>query len=375
MRWRARYYDPTGRERAKTFDTKRDAERYLADQRTALDSSHWIDPRAGDARLRALWAQFERDLLPQRRPTTQQNYRAAWRNVERLLGDYPVGRLRHSDVQRFVTELEKGAETVRMAYRVLSLVLDYAVRGRYVSENVAKGVRLPAARRPRERILDAAQLLALADAVGLAGRGQVLVMGLAGLRWSEMAALRCGAVDLAARRIHVFEAAPEAGGRTHQGDAKSLASVRWVAIPRLLDQDLSGRIEGRAEDDLVYPAPKGGFDRVGNFRRRVAWDAACARAGVAHVTPHDLRRTFGSLARLGGADLRYVQKTLGHASITTTSRIYAHLYDTEPDLVAAGIDRVLDDGASSTFAVEQTASPPRPVGPPPVSERGSRFGA
>lgn len=58
------------------------------------------------------------------------------------------------------------------------------------------------------------------------------------------------------------------------------------------------------------------------------------------VTPHDLRRTFGSLARAAGADLRWIQKAMGHESITTTSRIYAHLYDDELDSVAAALDRI-----------------------------------
>ena len=77
-------------------------------------------------------------------------------------------------------------------------------------------------------------------------------------------------------------------------------------------------------------------------------------AGVGHTTPHDLRRTFGSLARLGGADLRYVQKAMGHASITTTSRIYAHLYNTEPDQVAQGIDRVMNEGLGPSETRQNT---------------------
>lgn len=36
------------------------------------------------------------------------------------------------------------------------------------------------------------------------------------------------------------------------------------------------------------------------------------------VTPHDLRRTFAKLARKGGADLKQIQLTLGHASVKTT---------------------------------------------------------
>ncbi len=58
------------------------------------------------------------------------------------------------------------------------------------------------------------------------------------------------------------------------------------------------------------------------------------------VTPHDRRRTFGSLARAAGGDLRWVQKAMGHESITPTARIYAHLYDDELDTVAAALDRI-----------------------------------
>ena len=59
---------------------------------------------------------------------------------------------------------------------------------------------------------------------------------------------------------------------------------------------------------------------------------------MAGITPHDLRRTFGSLARSAGADLRWIQRAMGHESINTTAKIYAHLYDDELDLVAEAMD-------------------------------------
>ncbi|BDZ56596.1 tyrosine-type recombinase/integrase [Barrientosiimonas endolithica] len=346
VRWYARYYDPAGREHAKVFDTRRAAETFLADERAALRSATWIDPRAGQTTLDALWSRYESEQLPHRRPTTRQNYRAAWRNVSSALGNYPVGRLRHSDVQRFVTGLDKGPDTVRMAHRVLALVLDYGVANRVLAANVAKGVVLPPASTPRDRILTSTELLSLAQAVGPAGRGQVLTMGLAGLRWSEVAALKAGAVQLEARRLHVVTAATEAGGRVHLGPPKSKTSRRFVALPRLLAEDLRIRVRGRPADALVFPAPGGGVDRIGNFRRRVRWDQALSDAGLADVTPHDLRRTFGSLARSAGADLRYIQKAMGHSSITTTSRIYAHLYDTELDAVADALDKITEGSTS-----------------------------
>ena len=51
---------------------------------------------------------------------------------------------------------------------------------------------------------------------------------------------------------------------------------------------------------------------------------------------HDLRHTYASLARRAGADLRLLQKTMGHASITVTAHTYADLYDDELDNIAVG---------------------------------------
>ena len=60
---------------------------------------------------------------------------------------------------------------------------------------------------------------------------------------------------------------------------------------------------------------------------------------------HDLRHTYASMARRPGADLRLLQKTMGHASMTVTAHVYADLYDDELDVVASALD-ALDDRPS-----------------------------
>ncbi len=49
--WRARYRDPSGRERAKTFPRKIDAERYLTTVESDLLRGDWIDPERGKTSL------------------------------------------------------------------------------------------------------------------------------------------------------------------------------------------------------------------------------------------------------------------------------------------------------------------------------------
>jgi integrase/recombinase XerD len=48
------------------------------------------------------------------------------------------------------------------------------------------------------------------------------------------------------------------------------------------------------------------------------------------LRPHDLRRTFGKLARVGGAELDQIQHTLGHADLRTTQLYLGEYQNLEP---------------------------------------------
>jgi integrase len=110
-------------------------------------------------------------------------------------------------------------------------------------------------------------------AVGMAkecGRYAPLVRMLAytGLRWGEVAALRIHEVDLDRRRIHVVASVTEVDGRLVWGTPKTHAP-RTVPLPRFVTRELALLAEGRAPDDLLFTAPRGGVLRVRNFRRNV----------------------------------------------------------------------------------------------------------
>jgi integrase len=112
--------------------------------------------------------------------------------------------------------------------------------------------------------------------------------------------------------------------------AGDLTDGYWVSLN-------SGRLELRCQATCLARQPRVGIREValralsGNRRDRPPCPAV-----------HDLRHTYASLARRAGADLRLLQKTMGHASITVTAHIYADLYDDELDDIASALD-TLDD--------------------------------
>jgi integrase len=53
------------------------------------------------------------------------------------------------------------------------------------------------------------------------------------------------------------------------------------------------------------------------------------------ITPHDLRRTAASLAISAGANVKAVQRMLGHAKASMTLDVHADLFDDDLDDLAA----------------------------------------
>jgi integrase len=86
--------------------------------------------------------------------------------------------------------------------------------------------------------------------------------------------------------------------------------------------------------------------------RRRGWcvsavvQSRAADATFPRVTIHDLRQTAASLAISAGADVKAVQRMLGHASAAMTLDTYADLFDDDLDSVAIALD-----GARSRLVV------------------------
>jgi drug/metabolite transporter (DMT)-like permease len=168
-------------------------------------------------------------------------------------------------------------------------------------------------------------LKALAGAAG-PGRVAVLVLGYCGLRWSELAALRVRNFDLLRRRVLIEEAVTEVDGKTLAWGTPKTHARRSVPLPRFLADELARTVVTRPPGALAFPSPQGAVLR--NRNARSAWfDAAAVAIGEPGLTPHELRHTAASLAIKAGANVKAVQRMLGHASAAMTLDVYSGLFD------------------------------------------------
>jgi integrase len=99
---------------------------------------------------------------------------------------------------------------------------------------------------------------------------------------------------------------------------------RPVPFPAALADDLAALMVVKGRDDLVFTDSRGGVLRNSNWRTRV-FEPAVAKcksptSRFLPSPPHDLLHTAASLAVSAGANVKAVQRMLGHAKASMTTR-------------------------------------------------------
>lgn len=343
-RWQARYRDPSGRERARNFTRKVDADRFLIRVESDKLRGQWIDPEAARIRLSEVAERWYSTTAPLK-PKTRSGYRSLLDS--RILPHLRELRLRHIDpvvVREWIADLQEdglSASRIRQARNVLHAVFTMAVDGSMVTRNPVAGVKTPpVVSRPR-RYLTAKQVGDLADAMESPYDLLVLVLAHTGIRFGEAAALRRSHCLLEVSRLHISESLAEVAGCLHFGTTKTHRQ-RVVALPASIRNELQHHLEVAVipSDGLVFTSPKGRPLRYSNFRRR-QWTPAIEKAGLSGLEIHELRHTAASLMIDQRADPKLVQTQLGHSSISITYDIYGHLFPDRLDELAARLDRLI----------------------------------
>lgn len=167
---------------------------------------------------------------------------------------------------------------------------------------------------PFQRPYEANTLVAVALMVGT------------GLRVGEVVALRCHDLDPDSRSVRVIGK----GSRERQ----VYLSGDWI-VGLIRAQVKTRRSLGIRHQCLLFNR-SGGTMTTAALRTRVCRELKLAGIDE-HITPHVLRHTAATQLIDAGVDIRFVQRLLGHASLTTTEQ-YTRVSDTSLRRVLAHAD-------------------------------------
>jgi integrase len=358
-RWRARYLDPDGRERSRTFARRVDAERFAATVTTDVLRGAYVDPSAG----RVTFRDFADSWLAAR--TFNESSREATEIRLRLhaypyLGNRELRALRPSVMQAWLRQLNATLATryVRVIFANVSAVLSAAVDDGLIARNPCRAgsVRAPRIDARKVEPWTPEQVLAVTSALPRRYQAVAVIAAGCGLRQGEAFGVRTRDIDFLRRRVLVEQQVKVIYGKIVI-DAPKGGKTRAVPLPESVGEGLAEhlRLYPSSGDDLVFQTREHNPIHRSHFNRYV-WHAALREAGL---TPgrtngmHALRHFYASVLIDAGESVKAVAEYLGHADPGFTLRVYAHLLPTSEDRARRAVDaalRVDRDGPSTASA-------------------------
>jgi len=317
-RYRALYRRPDRKQTQKRgFTTKKAAELFLATTEVDIAQGRYLDP----SRAKVTVAEWLHTWLAARgdlRATTRSRVEnIIEKHIVPELGTIPIGNLARLRVQEWASALPGAPATVRKIVNVLSGALRFAVEDGRLPSNPAQRLKLPKPTKTRKRYLSHDQVAALARAIDQAKDGREYGYGLVVLvlAYCGLSGLRIGDLDLDAKHPRLTVAQTVVADKGYQRiEPPKDYEHRSIPIPAFLVGLLRAQTAGRPADAPVFYGIRTGT-WLRNHVYRVGWfDEAAAAVGLKGLTPHELRHTAASLAVSAGANVKAVQRMLGHAS-------------------------------------------------------------
>lgn len=297
-------YDGSKRQRHKQgFLTKKEA---LEAEREFLTSRKFDDKTTFGTAVEL----FKQKKYPTLKKYTKRGYNSAINHL-RPFFDVPLQDLDEDEVEKYISALDKADLT---KVRVATLFCSVYAYGAKVCKLPRTTVKVKVKSYPREyKIYTLEEYERFRSHLEGASLVYFDLLYYTGLRKGE--ALALDATDVT-DMISVTKTKDDASQIT---PPKTPSSVRKVAIPKFLQEELNEYIS-------KLPDPEGPLFPVGyNYFNRVHVQAEKA-AGLHHIRQHDFRHSHASFLISKGVNIADISKRLGHANISTTLTVYAHLY-------------------------------------------------
>ena len=237
------------------------------------------------------------------------------REIGQQLGKIPLTEITTRDVMNLHASIFKkcSAATANRYLALLSRLFSLAIQWGHLERNPTKGIKKYKEAGPRYRYLSGDELTrflaALNAEAGVLMANALKLLLLTGVRKMELFSLRWSEVDLPNASVRLLHTK---NGRTR------------VVVLNSLALELMKNIHADAEPGCPYVFPaRTGDGHLIDIRKPLK--RAMLHANLVDLRPHDLRRSFASLAVNAGVDIYQIKDLLGHSSVAVTQKAYAHL--------------------------------------------------
>ena len=265
------------------------------------------------------------------------------------IGHIKLSELRVDHLNSFYTYLSKDGmnaltgkklspKTVLEYHRLISTVLEQAFKERLIIFNVARQAQLP--RRDKKEVNyfqleDIERINTALENVDYKWRMLIHMMLVTGARRGEILGLKWDKVDFEKKQIYICNSVLYVPGKgVYEDTPKTANSIRYIALPSETVSELKAyQLEQRKEflkNGVPYKSKGFVFtqydgkplhpDSVTNFLTKFS-----KKYNLPHINAHAFRHTMASLLYFNGMDSVSISKRLGHAQVSTTANIYAHI--------------------------------------------------
>ena len=317
-----------------------------------------VDPAGGDITVKVHLDSWLADSQPLWQSATYAHHEYIVRvHLSPALGRRKLSKVTTSVVQGFYADLLRdGISTalVHQIHRVLRTSLNRAVKSGYLQRNVCTLVDLPAHQVKEKPQLSAGEVQQLLSAAKGDRLETLFILGLStGCRISELLGLTWDRVDLENGSIHITNQLKKDGQDWYLGELKTGRSRRHVEIGpatvaslkahrlRMIEEQVRLGPVWNNELDLVFVTEVGTpFQRQNVGRRN--WAGIVERSGIGkHLTVHNMRDIFASMALGNGMNIVTVSSMLGHRDPSVTLQCYSYALPDSGREVANVMDGVI----------------------------------
>lgn len=339
-RWRARYRDDAGKEHARHFDRKVDAQRWLDEVTADRLTGRYADPRRGSVAFGQYMASWMK--LQPWQPRTFVGAELVRKSVP--FADVPLNQLTVEHLEAWRRQMQVdglAVRTINNRMRTVRTALKAAVAGKRIAENPAAHIKMLRVEGAvtEVRIPSPEDVSALLGASEPRMRAFVALCAFAGLRRGEASAVRVDDIDFLRRVLRVrWQVQAKPGGKPEVREPK-YGSIRDVYLPDELLTMLSQHIEhqGVASDGWLF------FSGSGPIAPSTvnSWWIRTRQAVDLETDLHGLRHFYASGLIAAGCDVVTVQRALGHSKPSITMDTYSHLWPTAEDKTRAAASGIM----------------------------------